>query len=138
MKWLAPSFILVLSAVGLMVARDTPLMGILPVLGFCGGCILWTRIAYLVIAISGLTSNPGQPSKDSVAQEKVARRVVLGMAATWLLIVGCTISSFLKHGKTGFALLFGGLLVVPALTVTHFFIAVRQHRQRAAALTPHD
>ena len=112
---------------------DTPLEMTLPIAGFVGGLFLWTRVAHIVIAISGLTPNPANPVTDLEATEKAYRRVVFLIAAVWLAVIGAVLAFMMYRENTGFALLFSGILAVPLFSISNFLIIVRRHKRRAAA-----
>ncbi|MDB6012232.1 MAG: hypothetical protein JWL65_4482 [Gammaproteobacteria bacterium] len=113
---------------------DNPLQMLLPLAGFIGGIVLWSRVAHLAIALSGLTPNPSNPAKDLGAMEKSYRRVVISIAGGWLCIIGAALTYTLQHDNTDWALLLGGILAVPLFTVTNFLVIARRHRRRAATL----
>lgn len=110
---------------------DNPLLMLLPIVGFIGGIFLWSRVAHLVIALSGLTPNPANPVKELSPVVKAYRRLVLLIAAGWLTVIGVVLAYMLYADKTGWALLFIGIFTVPLLTVTNFLVIVRR-RQRAS------
>ncbi len=110
---------------------DNPLEILLPIAGFVGGIFLWSRVAHTVIAISGVTPNPSNPVNDLVAMEKAYRRIVFLIATVWLGVIGAVLVYLAYSDKTGFALLFGGILAVPLFTVPNFLIIVRRHKRRA-------
>ncbi len=113
---------------------DNPLELLLPMAGFIGGILLWSRVAHIIIALSGLTPNPAKPVSDFGAMEKAYRRMVFLIATAWLIVMGTVLVYMLYRDKTGFALLFSGISAVPLLTVTNFLIIVRRHKRRAATL----
>ena len=110
---------------------DNPLEMILPIVGFIGGILLWSRVAHTVIAVSGVTPTPTNPVKDLEAMEKTYRRIVFLTAVVWLAVIGTVLVYMMYRDKTGFALLFGGILAVPLFTVPNFIILVRRHKRRA-------
>lgn len=112
---------------------DNPLEMILPIAGFIGGILLWSRVAHTVIAVSGVTPTPTNPVNDLVAMEKAYRRIVFLIAIGWLGVIGAVLAYMVYRDKTGFALLFGGILAVPLFTVPNFLILVRRHKRRAEA-----
>jgi hypothetical protein len=111
---------------------DNPLELLLPMAGFIGGILLWSRVAHIAVALSGLTPNPANPVNDFGALEKAYRRMVFLIAVAWLIIMGVVLVYMLYRDKTGFALLVSGLLAVPLLTVTNFLVTVRRHKRRTA------
>jgi len=58
---------------------------------------------------------------------------VLLIAAGWLAVVGATLAYMLYNDKTGWALLFGGILAVPLFTVTYSLAIMRRYRNRVVA-----
>jgi hypothetical protein len=102
---------------------------LLPMAGFIGGIFLWSRMAHLAVALSGLTPNPSNPAREFAGLESAYRRMVLSLAAGWLIIIGTVFSHMLYSGKTGWAFLIGGLLAVPLFTVTNFLLVVRRHKR---------
>jgi len=104
---------------------------LLPMAGFVGGLLLWSRVAHMTIALSGLTPNPTKTPADFVVLERAYRRIVLRIAAVWLILVGSVLVYMLYHEKVGFALLFAGIEVVPLLTVTLFLNTVRRFKRRS-------
>jgi hypothetical protein len=112
---------------------DNPLQMLLPISGFIGGIFLWSRVAHLVIALSGLTPNPSNAVKELTPLVEAYRRLVLLIAAGWLTVTGAVLAYMLHTDKTGWALLFGGIFAVPLFTVTNFLAIVRRHKNRAAA-----
>ena len=111
---------------------NNPLQMVLPMAGFIGGLFLWSRVAHLAIAVSGLTPNPSNPGRDPEAMERACRRLVLRIAAGWLCVTGAVLAYMLYYDKTGFALLIGGVSAVPLLTVTNFLVILRRLKRRAA------
>jgi hypothetical protein len=105
---------------------DNPLEMLLPLAGFVGGLLLWSRVAHISIALSGLTPNPAKPRDDLAALGKAYRRLVLRIAVAWMIFVGALLVYMLHHGRTGFAFLFAGIEAVPLLTVPMFVITVRR------------
>jgi hypothetical protein len=112
---------------------DNSLQMLLPIAGFIGGIFLWSRVTHLVIALSGLAPNPTNAVKELTPLVKAYQRLVLLIAAGWLTVAGAVLAYMLYNDKTGWALLFGGILAVPLFTVTNFLVTVRRHRNRAAA-----
>jgi hypothetical protein len=55
---------------------DNPLEMVLPLVGFAGGILVWSRVAHVVIAISGLEPNPSDPVRDPATLENAYRRLV--------------------------------------------------------------
>ena len=104
---------------------------ILPIVGFIGGIFLWSRVAHTVVAVSGVTPTPTNPVNDLEAMEKTYRRIVFLIAIIWLAVIGTILVYMMYSDKTGFALLFGGILAVPLFTVPNFMILVRRHKRRA-------
>lgn len=111
---------------------DNPLQMLLPIVGFIGGIFLWSRVAHLVIALSGLTPNASKTKTEPAALEKAYRRLVLLIAAGWLMLTGGVLAYVLYTDKTGWALLFAGVFGVPLFTVANFLLIVRRHRSRRA------
>jgi hypothetical protein len=109
---------------------DNPAELFLPMAGFVGGLLLWSRVAHMMLALSGLTPNPAKPRKDFEAVETACRRLVLRMAAAWMIFVGALLVYMLYHDKTGFAILFAGVEAVPLLTVALFLNTVRRLKRR--------
>ena len=99
--------------------------------GFVGGLLLWSRVVHIGVALSGLTPNPAKPRNDFAALEGEYRRLVLRIAAAWLIVVGSVLVYMLYHEKWGFALLFAGLEVVPLLTVALFLNTMRRFKRRS-------
>lgn len=110
---------------------DNPFEMLLPMAGFVGGLLLWSRVAYMTIALSGLTPNPATPPRDFAILEKVYRRLVIRIAAAWMILVGSVLVYMLHLGKEGFALLFAGIEVVPVLTVSLFLNTMRRLKRRS-------
>jgi hypothetical protein len=110
---------------------DNPLEMLLPIAGFVGGLLLWSRVAHISIALSGLTPNPAEPRNDIETLEAACRRLVLRIAGTWLTLGGAVLVYMIYHQKLGFALLFAGIEVVPLLTVSLYLNAVRRVRRRS-------
>jgi len=110
---------------------DNPLEMILPIAGFIAGMYLWSRVVHIVVAVLGLIPTPNNPVTDLVAMEKAYRRMVFLFATIWLAVIGTVLACMVYRDKTGFALLFGGILAVPLLTVPNFLIVVRRHKRRA-------
>ena len=109
---------------------DNPLELLLPMAGFGAGLLLWSRVAHISIALSGLTPNPAKPRDDFAALEIACRRLVLRIAATWMIIMGALLVYMLYQEKTGFALLFAGVEAVPLLTVALFLNTMRRLKRR--------
>lgn len=49
---------------------DNPLEIVLPVADFIGGILLWSPVAHIAMAASGLAPNPANPVRDLGAMEK--------------------------------------------------------------------
>jgi hypothetical protein len=112
---------------------DNPLEMLLPVAGFVAGLLLWSRVAHLSIALSGLTPNPTKPTATFAVLESAYRRLVFRIAVTWMMIVGAVFGYMLYHEKTGFALLFAGIEAVPLVTVALFLKTMRRLKQRTVS-----
>ena len=108
---------------------DTPLQPVLPIVGFSGGILLWSRVAHLLIAASGLRSRKANTQNEVRELIKPIRRMMLLLAAVWLVIVGATLAYMISIDKPGWALLSAGVLAVPLFTVTNFLLVIRR-RQR--------
>ena len=78
-------------------------------------------------------TEPGKGREGIHALVKAYERLVLLIAASWLAVVGATLAYMLYDDKTGWALLFGGILAVPLFTVTYFVAIMRRYRNRVAA-----
>jgi|SRR5256885_2066086 hypothetical protein len=112
---------------------DNPFEMLLPMAGFAGGLILWSRVAHMTIALSGLAPNPAKTPGDFAVLERTCRRLMLRIAAAWLILVGSVLVYMLYHHKVGFALLFAGIEVVPLLTVTLFLNTIRRFKRRSGS-----
>jgi hypothetical protein len=117
-----------------LIQMDNSLQMLLPIGGFIGGIFLWSRVAGLLIALSGLTPNPSGTEKDVAPAVKAVRRLVLLLAAAWLTVIGAVLTYMLYTDRIGWALLCGGLLAGPLFTVTNFFVIVRRRQNRASDL----
>jgi hypothetical protein len=62
-------------------------------------------VAHLVIALSGLTPNPSSTVTEPEALEKAYRRLVLLIAAGWLMLAGAVLAYMVYTDKTGWAFL---------------------------------
>ena len=111
---------------------DNSLQMLLPIGGFIGGIFLWARVAALLIALSGLTPNPAATNEDATPLVKAVRRLVLLLATAWLTVIGAVLAYMLYTDRTGWGLLFGGLLAVPLFTVTNFLVIVRRRQNRSS------
>ena len=109
---------------------DNPFELLMPMAGFVVGLLLWSRVAHIGIAVSGLTPSPAKPREDFAALAIASRRLVPRIAATWMILFGTVLVYLLYREKTGFALLFAGIEAVPLLTVTLFFKTMRRLERR--------
>ena len=90
--------------------------------GALGDCPIWPN------------TEPGKGREGIHAPRKKAyERLVLLIAASWLAVVGATLAYMLYDDKTGWALLFGGILAVPLFTVTYSLAIMRRYRNRVVA-----
>jgi hypothetical protein len=112
---------------------DNSLQMLLPLAGFIGGIFLWARVAGLLIALSGLTPKPSAASDDVASLVTAVRRLVLQLAGAWVMVIGAVLAYMLSMDKTGWALLFGGVLAVPLFTVTNFLVIAHRRQKRASA-----
>jgi hypothetical protein len=108
----------------------------LPVLGLFAGVMLWSRLAYVAIAIAdalGHADTASQLRNPTDVQFSKFLAVFAGSSCVWLLVFGGLVAHFALAvpSATGWALFFGGIAATPiaiGLTTARAVRRLRQHR----------
>lgn len=120
---------------------NNPLLMLVPLGGFLGGMLLWSRMTHLVIAAFQVAPRAArQPTsrtaEDFLTTERKFRRMIFLMSGAWLFAVGGALAETLSINRTGWSLFFGGMLVAPVLLVTVMLSFMRAVRPRQTPAHP--